>query len=132
MIKMPVERGFLVRYTKSFGRPNIRIKKVRLSDLQVSYYSMSKKRTVGPICDSPILKCLVGDYASYLDHLLFAGSKSHSIEKTKKLLQSLDQTGYKGSLITVSNGVVIDGHHRAAICWHLWGDIDVYIAQFKS
>ena len=119
---------------------HIGIKKMRLSQLQVGVFREEDLGdSVGvrvPLEQSPVLDYLRGDTDKYIKYLevvrkLAIDHSKYSVEKLESLKKSIESRGYNGNLIVVLNDgpMVADGQHRAAILYHLFGDIEIRVAN---
>lgn len=117
---------------KGFG-----IKKVRLSQLKAGVYRENDDPGWVPLEESPMMAYLRGDqeqYVKYLELLDKLADKNDppngSIEKFEALKKSIETRGYGETLIVIHEGnLIADGQHRAAILYHLYGDMDVRVAE---
>ena len=85
-----------------------------------------------PLDESPVLEYLNGNKKEYTDYLelvrrIHEKHASHSVERLEALRRSIDNKGYKScSIATLDDRPLIaDGHHRASILYHRFGDMEI-------
>lgn len=133
------------RQTRDLLRKNFHfqsIKKFKLSELYVGVFTQSKRINF-KVKESPIYKSLINKnyeiYTNYIEVILEKkGTCEHNLKKFKLLINSIEKNGYNQSdLILVKknpNGTtaIIDGHHRAAIMFYLFGNITINTAIYEQ
>tara|TARA_Y100000034_G_C6909175_1_gene423059 strand:+ start:5536 stop:6336 length:801 start_codon:yes stop_codon:yes gene_type:complete len=106
----------------------------KIGDLLVTIYD--DPRMVGarnvPVSESPCLRLLKGDEAGYLEYInhvkerkrrnLGVEDNTHSLERTKATIRSLEKRDYVGCFIVVFGNLIGDGQHRAAWLYHKYGN----------
>ena len=106
----------------------------KIGDLLVTIYDdpeMIGSRTV-PISESPCLRALNGNEAGYIEYLEFVKEQkrrklgvidnTHSLERFKATIASLDATGYVDCFMVVFGNLIGDGQHRAAWLYNKYGN----------
>lgn len=106
----------------------------KIGDLMVTIYD--NPRMVGsrnvPVSESPCLKALNGDEEGYVEYLEFVKEQkrrnlgvidnTHSLERFKSTIASLDACGYVDCFMVVFGNLIGDGQHRAAWLYNKYGN----------
>ena len=104
-----------------------------LNDLKVIEY-VKGGWTPSSIKNSPAYQYLQGNKNIYQDYLKNFGSIGHSIDNLENLQKEIIKKSYPsdGWIVTFGNQPYIrDGHHRAAILHHIYGNIQVPILNIQ-
>lgn len=131
-----IDTDFYSRYILKNSRVrSIQPKSVKLSNLRAHIRTPAGDNFIA-VGDTPAARYLVGDKPGYeAYHKLENAFDVHDAKRFDDLIQSVRTTGYdpKKSAIVVFNGepVIRDGQHRAAILYHLHGDIEVTVANVE-
>lgn len=112
----------------------MKIEDRKIGDLVVTIYDdpkMIDSRDV-PISESPCLKLLNGDEEGYLEYInlvkarkkknLGVEDNTHSLERSKATIASLDKRGYEDCFIVVFGNMIGDGQHRASWLYNKYGN----------
>ena len=108
-------------------------KTARLGKLYAIEYVEDGWRSIS-VADCVVSRCLRGDEISYEKYQTRFGLTAYSVEKLKKLQESIINKGYPaGGWITTfgDEPYIRDGRHRAAILYRLNGDIEIPILNVK-
>lgn len=106
----------------------------RIGDLFVTIYDdpqMIGAKNV-PVSESPYLSLMRGDEESYIKYIkhtkewkrkkLGVEDNTHSLERSKATIASLEKRGYEDCFIVVFGNLIGDGQHRAAWLYHKYGN----------
>lgn len=114
---------------------NIKVKEFeieerKIGDLFITIYDPEPKEV--PVSHSPCLRLLNGDEQGYVDYIEYVKERkrkilgvednTHSLEKFKNTIESLNRYGYSDCFIVVFGNLIGDGQHRAAWLYHKHGN----------
>jgi hypothetical protein len=129
---VPIDPVFYNQVLLNMQWKTIQRKTVALSSLRAHVYTSDGDSFI-PIPETPASKYLRGDKEAYAKYHNFENEyNKHNYEDYEKLITSIrDQRYKKNDLIVVFNdeNIIRDGQHRAAILWHLHGDITIDVAN---
>ncbi len=130
---LPIDAEFAQRQKIN----NVDVITVPLSKLRADVYVLKGSCSL-PVGETPISKYLeTGDESFYAEYHKMVKEKynpndTHNIEDFNRLFDNIKENGYDQNNLIVVFGddmVIRDGQNRAAILWHLHGDISVKIAK---
>lgn len=110
---------------------NAKIENKKIGDLLVTVYNEEGANNV-PVSESPCLKLLEGDEEGYIQYIEYVKERkrqklgvednTHSLERFKATINSLEKRGYVDCYIVVFGNLIGDGQHRAAWLYHKYGN----------
>lgn len=124
-----------IYYQDILSKHNIKkldIEDRRIGDLLVTVYDEEHGARNLPVSESPCLKLVRGDEEGYLEYINYVRERkrremgvednTHSLEKSKVTLKSLENVGYQDCFIVVFGNLIGDGQHRASWLYDKYGD----------